>query len=169
MKKLVVLLMILCLGCMFVACGGNADVEENNTSQEEEMQQEEQAEYDQFLLSALRSWVNTTQPGTAGTSLKAVAATKDMLLWAEGNALDEMMIVNTVTYFLAQGENALEAQEAFGEIANVIAALEAGTAEDLLADAGFGAEDFTFNDEILAPIKVILQTVAQFNVPTEEA
>ena len=98
MKKIISLIAVIAVcvaltGCKATANNNSIPKDENASSQLEE-------KYDSKLMNKLEEWVNTTQPGTAGTSLKAFAAAKDVLAWAKDNIADKETIKATVKEFL---------------------------------------------------------------------
>ena len=96
MKKIISYIAVFTL-CLFLAgCNAAAKIEESSSQIENN--------FDIALMDKLEEWVNITQPGTAGTSLKAFTAAKDVLTWAKDNIADKETVKATVKEFLENCE-----------------------------------------------------------------
>ena len=115
-----------------------------------------------MLLEKMNDWLNTTQPGTAGTSLKAVNAFKDMLEWVKDNTPNEETIAKTVQEFFETSEMKEEAKEAFDSMKSVFDSLNDGTAKDLIESAGALIEDFEIESAVSETIKNIFSAVEEY-------
>ena len=117
---------------------------------------------DLILLEKMNDWLNTAQPGTAGTSLKAVNAFKDMLEWVKDNTPDEETIAKTVQEFFETSEMKEEAKQAFDSMKSVFDSLKDGTAKDLIESAGALIEDFEIDSSVSQTIENIFSAVDKY-------
>ena len=117
--------------------------------------------YDVSLMEKLEEWVNITQPGTAGTSLKAFSAAKDMMTWAENNIADTETIKATVEEFFKNCNYKDEALDALHSVEYVFEKVADGTAADLMASAGFKAEDFKIDRKTADNIRLLFDAVEE--------
>ena len=155
MKKLLSLLLVLCVGFMFMACGTDG-----NSNQQTVNKNEVEVSYDQELLDAMVSWINTAQPGTAGASLKAIYAAQEVLAWAQTSTVGDGVIVATVQQFFDECENEDEALEGFLNIHGVFQTLKTDDAQLLLDQVNLAVEDFAMDDEVAARIQCLFDAIA---------
>ena len=153
MKKIIPYIAILTLCLLLLGCNAEAKTEESSSQIEKN--------YDIALMSKLEEWVNTTQPGTAGTSLKAFAAAKDVLTWAKDNIADKETIKATVKEFLENCEYKDEALDALHSVEYVFEKVADGTAADLMASAGFKTEDFKIDRETADNIRLLFDAIEE--------
>ena len=155
MKKIfyVVLALILCFSASACSKKEPEPVKENTITE---------SGTDLMLLEKMNDWLNTTQPGTAGTSLKAVNAFKDMLEWVKDNTPDEETIAKTVQEFFETSEMKEEAKQAFDSMKSVFDSLKDGTAKDLIESAGALIEDFEIDSSVSQTIENIFSAVDKY-------
>ena len=153
MKKIISYMAILTLCLLLLGCTAEAKTEESSSQIEKN--------YDVTLMNKLEEWVNITQPGTAGTSLKAFTAAKDVLAWAKYNIADKETIKATVIEFLENCEYKDEALDALHSVEYVFEKVADGTAADLMASAGFKTEDFKIDRETADNIRLLFDTIEE--------
>ena len=162
MKKLTALILALVMTLSIAGC--TADNKPDN-SQSSDLSQtitdesKPEINTDPNLLQLLEDLVNTTQPGTAGTGLKAVKAAKDLLDWAKDNIPEPEVISKTVEQFFEDFEYKEEAVEAFDSICHIFDELANGKAEDLLNSVGLSMEDFEISPEVKENIEKLMDEI----------
>ena len=154
MKKIMSYIAVLTLCLLLLGCSAEAKIEESSSQNEKN--------YDVTLMNKLEEWVNTTQPGTAGTSLKAFAAAKDVLTWAKDNIADKETVKATVKEFLENCEYKDEALDALHSVEYVFEKVADGTAADLMASAGFIVEDFKIDQKTAENIRMLFDAIEEY-------
>lgn len=160
MKKIISYIAILALCLLLLGCNAEAKTEVSSSQIEKN--------YDVTLMSKLEEWVNTTQPGTAGTSLKAFAAAKDVLAWAKDNIADKETVKATVKEFLENCEYKDEALDALHSVEYVFEKVADGTAADLMASAGFKVEDFKIDQKTAENIRMLFDALEEYLTEIEK-
>ena len=153
MKKIMSYIAVFTLCLLLMGCSAEAKIEELSSQIEKN--------FDVALMDKLEEWVNITQPGTAGTSLKAFAAAKDVLAWAKDNIADKETIKATVKEFLENCEYKDEALDALHSVEYVFEKVADGTAADLMASAGFKTEDFKIDRETADNIRLLFDAIEE--------
>ena len=153
MKKIISYIAVLTMCLLLLGCTAEAKIEESSSQIEKN--------YDVTLMNKLEEWVNTTQPGTAGTSLKAFTAAKDVLTWAKDNIADKETVKGTVKEFLENCEYKDEALDALHSVEYVFEKVADGTAADLMASAGFKVEDFKIDQETAENIRILFDAIEE--------
>jgi hypothetical protein len=115
------------------------------------------AEPDEALASKLQEWVNIAQPGTAGSSMKAVSAAKEMLSWAKESELEYESISSTIKKYFAENESADEAKEALSNIKNIFDNIADGSIETLLENEEVNIEEFEMDEKASGNIKSLFE------------
>ena len=118
--------------------------------------------YDSTLLNKLDQWVNITQPGTAGTSLKAVAAVKDMIIWAQGNTINKETVAATIAEYMENCEYKDEATDAFISMENVFDKIADGTISDLIDGMEFEPADFETDANADDNIRMVFDAIEAY-------
>lgn len=131
-------------------------------------EKQQETTVDKALLQLLEDRVNTTQPGTAGTGLKAVKAAKDILTWAKENMPETEVLQKTVQQFFENSEYKDEAIAAFDSISYIFDALADGKAEDLLNSVGLSMEDFEISPEVKANIEKLIDEIERCRQEIEQ-
>ena len=138
---LAVLMLLLC------GCGRGADKGATDEAQ-------------QALWAELDNIRDTVHPGTAGSSLRAVAAAARLLDWAASGSLTaEQAAQAAADWTVAQSDEARENwPQQVDSVQFMIALLAEGgeTAEGLLSDAGCGKTGYPWSGETAALAKVAL-------------
>ena len=160
MKKIISYISILTLCLLLLGCNAEAKTEVSSSQIEKN--------YDVTLMKKLGEWVNTTQPGTAGTSLKAFAAAKDVLAWAKDNISDKETVKATVKEFLVNCEYKDEALDALHSVEYVFEKVADGTAADLMASAGFKTEDFKIDQKTAENIRMLFDALEEYLTEIEK-
>ena len=153
MKKIMSYIAVFTLCLLLMGCSAEAKIEESSSQIEKN--------FDVALMDKLEEWVNITQPGTAGTSLKAFAAAKDVLTWAKDNIADKETVKATVKEFLENCEYKDEALDALHSVEYVFEKVADGTAADLMASAGFKTEDFKIDRETADNIRLLFDALEE--------
>ena len=153
MKKIMSYIAVFTLCLLLMGCNAEAKTEESSSQIEKN--------FDVALMDKLEEWVNITQPGTAGTSLKAFAAAKDVLTWAKDNIADKETVKATVKEFLENCEYKDEALDALHSVEYVFEKVADGTAADLMASAGFKTEDFKIDRETADNIRMLFDAIEE--------
>lgn len=166
MKKLIAVLLAVSICFSLAGCkqdtppaGGGTGGRPAHSTEE----QQETPRYDVELYALLEKLVETVQPGTAGSSLKAVYAAKDLLDWVKENRPQPQTVADTVAYFYENSGLAEEAARAFGYIRDVFTSLlESDTAKSLLDMVGMAIEDFEVPQEVTERIDNILTEAEKY-------
>lgn len=153
MKKMISYIAVFALCLSLLGCTAEAKIEESSSQIEKT--------YDIVLMDKLEEWVNITQPGTAGTSLKAFSAAKDVLAWAKDNIADKETVKATVAEFLENCDYKDEALAALHSVEYIFEKVADGTAADLLASAGFKVEDFKIDQKTADNIRLLFDAVEE--------
>ena len=162
MKKLTALILAVIIVLAATGCSTAEKTDSGslaNQSQNTNSEKQQETTVDKDLMQLLEDRVNTTQPGTAGTGLKAVTAAKDILSWAKGNMPDTEVLQKTVQQFFENSEYKDEAIAAFDNISYIFDALADGKAEDLLNSVGLSMEDFDISPEVKANIEKLIEEI----------
>lgn len=161
MKKFFGIAIAMCLALSLVACSAAAQQRDNSQSSESRVQTVE--DYSRELYTKLEELVKTVQPGTAGSSLKAIYAAKDLLSWAADNMPDRAEIETTVKYFFENSEYSAEVRQAFESISEVITTVtESETAQALLDTVGMAIEDFEAPQEVMDNINMLIAEINEY-------
>ncbi len=115
------------------------------------------------LLHIMESVINTAAPGTAGSSLKAVYAARDLSRWMSANRPDSETIKLTVAQFFTDYSDDEEALWAFENIDGVFLSLTDGdTVEKVLQNTDITIEDFSITKEGMAAVNTLLEEIDKY-------
>lgn len=160
MKKIIAFMLIFAVCVSLVAC--IADTEDTDEPNSTESVSQIEIKLDSILLDKLDEWVNITQPGTAGTSLKAITAVKDIVEWAKKTVPDKETMIATVTEFMENCEYRDEAIDAFNAMKNVFEKITDGTVADLMDKADFDISDFEIDAQIKENISLLFDAIEEY-------
>ena len=164
MKKIIYFIALIAVCMSLMSCAAestNTDIENKGpVSQVTEV-------YDSTLLNKLDQWVNITQPGTAGTSLKTVAAVKDMIIWAQENTIEKETVAATIVEYLKNCEYKDEATDAFISMENVFDKIADGTISDLIDGMEFEPADFETDAKAYDNIRMVFDAIEAYINPQE--
>ena len=166
MKKIFAIIMTAVMAFSIVACSV-PEADSQPESSQDISSENRQTQTDNDLLQLLEDRVNTTQPGTAGSGLKAVYAAKDILAWMKENMPEPEVLKATVKEFFENFEYKEEAMEAFDNISYIFDALADGKARDLLNSVGLSLEDFEISPEVKENIEKLIDEIKQYNSQQE--
>ena len=159
MKKFISIILVFALCLSLVACAVNT---ENTDADSKEPVLQNQATCDSVLMDKMDEWVNTTQPGTAGSSLKAFNAMKDVIIWAQNTVPDKETIVATVEEYLENCPYKDEAVDAFISMKNIFEKITDGTIDDMLEGIEFNIPGFETDSKICDNIRVLFSAVEEY-------
>ena len=159
MKKFISIILVFTLCLSLVACAVNT---ENTDADSKEPVLQNQATCDSVLLDKLDEWVNTTQPGTAGSSLKAFNAMKDVVIWAQNNAPDKETIVATVEEYLENCPYKDEAVDAFISMKNIFGKITDGTIQDMMDGIEVDMSNYEVDAEMEENIRMLFSAVEEY-------
>ncbi len=115
------------------------------------------------LLRLMEDVINTAAPGTAGSSLKAVYAARDLSRWMSANRPDSETITLTVAQFMKDCSDGEEAMWAFEGVSRVFLSLaEGASADGILADADVTMEDFHISPEGMTAVNCFLSEIDKY-------
>ena len=154
MKKLISIIMFLTLCFSMVACSSGSETPDTQNNQP--------ATIDSVLMDKMDEWVNTTQPGTAGSSLKAFNAMKDVVIWAQNNAPDKETIVATVEEYLENCPYKDEAVDAFISMKNIFGKITDGTIQDMLEGIEIDISNYEVDAEMEENIRMLFSAVEEY-------
>ena len=112
MKKLIAVLLAVSICFSLAGCKQDTPPAGGGTGGRPAQSTEEQQEtprYDVELYALLEKLVETVQPGTAGSSLKAVYAAKDLLDWVKENRPQPQTVADTVADTATESRSASRA------------------------------------------------------------
>ena len=160
MKKIIAFMLIFAVCVSLMSCV--ADTENTDTPEDKETVSQTENTKDSVLLDKLEEWVNTTQPGTAGTSLKAITAAKDIVEWAKNTVPGKETMIATVTEFMENCEYKDEAIDAFNAMKNVFKKITDGTVTDLMDKIDFDISDFEIDAQIKENISLLFDAIEEY-------
>ena len=131
-------------------------------SETPDTQNNQPATIDSVLMDKMDEWVNTTQPGTAGSSQKAFLAVKDLIIWALDNAPSKETIILTVEEYMEGCEYKDEAADAFLSMKYVFEKITDGTIDDILEGIEFNIPGFETDSKICDNIRVLFSAVEEY-------
>ena len=162
MKKLAVFAAVIVFCLSVIACSQENEEKNSGLSDGSPAVTAGSENIDYELLEILENRVNTTQPGTAGTTLKAVYAAKDILDWLKENKPQRNTVKETVCFFIENCEYREEAMQAFDSITHIFNMLNEGKVQDLLDNAGVDAADFKVSPQIKQQIDSLTNAISEY-------
>ena len=160
MKKIIAFMLIFAVCVSLVACV--ADTESTDEPDNKEFVSQTEIKQDSVLLDKLEEWINITQPGTAGTNLKAVDAVKDIVAWAQSNVPDKETMIATVTEFMENCQYKDEAIDALNCMKTVYEKITDGTISDFIEGMEFDVSSFEIDANVKENIRLLFDTIEEY-------
>ena len=158
MKKIISFIIAIAICLSLTAC----ITDNTNAQNNKEPVSQIEITPDNALLDKLDEWVNITQPGTAGSSLKAINAVKDIIIWAQNNIPEKEIVIATVEEYLENCEYKDEAIDAFNYMDNIFEKITDGTITDFIDGIDFDISSFETDTNVKENIKLLFDAVEQY-------
>ena len=172
LKTVAILLLTLSLAACFFGCGDSQSQGEENKEEPAETSDVIDSEKEE-LVEIYNNIEENVEIGTAGSFLKAVPYSADLLKWIEKTKLTALEVKDiTVEWLSEQGK---DIQEKFNNnlslVDNVCMYLLGDDAKDLMESAGLSPEQFSLSDSASDIFNTIMEAagINQNNMDSEES
>lgn len=165
MKKFIYFITLITVCISLVSCGTEPPV--TNAGNKEPVSQTADIS-DGGLPEKLDEWVNIIQPGTAGSSMKAIAAVKDMITWAESCTPDKDAVAAAVKEYLDSCEYRDEATDAFISMKDIFDKITGGTITELIDGMEYDSADFETDAKSAENIRIVFDAIEEYTNRQEQ-